>query len=144
MARARSQFLVLMVAGGFLLATLGSVSAHEFVDNTKLTIKKNHKNPYDRGETVIFRGKAIADHKFCRKFRVVKLFKKKPGADRHIENDITGSQGKYKVIWVSGRLGTHHFYTRVTSKVGGQHPHRHVCLKDTSKTVKVVVKQLAD
>lgn len=144
MARARSQFLVLIVAGGFLLASLGSVSAHEFVDNTQLTIRKNHGNPYDRGETVIFRGKAKADHKFCRKFRVVKLFKKKPGADRLIETDITGSQGRYKVIWVSGRIGTHRFYTRVMAKVGGQHPHRHVCLKDTSRTVKVVVKQLPD
>jgi hypothetical protein len=142
MARARSRFLVLIVAGGFLMASLGSASAHEFVDNTRLTIKKNHKNPYDKNETVIFKGKAKADHKFCRKFRLVKLFKKKPGPDRFIESDITGSRGRYKVIWESARLGTHRFYTRVTSKVGGQHPHRHVCLKDRSRTVKVKVKQL--
>jgi hypothetical protein len=142
MARARSRFLVLLVAGGFLLASLGSASGHEFVDNTRLTIKKDHKNPYDRDEKVIFTGKANADHKFCRKFRVVKLFKQKPGPDRFIESDITGSRGRYKVVWVSGRVGTHRFYTRVTSKVGGQHPHRHVCLKDRSRTVKVKVKQL--
>jgi hypothetical protein len=142
MARARSRFLVLIVAGGFLMASLGSASAHEFVDNTRLTIKKNHKNPYDKNETVIFKGKAKADHKFCRKFRLVKLFKKKPGPDRFIESDITGGRGRYKVIWESARLGTHRFYTRVTSKVGGQHPHRHVCLKDKSRTVKVKVKQL--
>lgn len=144
MARARPQFLVLLIAGGFLMASLGSASAHEFTDETRLTIHKNHKNPYDRNETVVFRGKAIADHKFCRKFRVVKLFKKKPGPDRFIETDITGSQGRYKVIWVSGRIGTHRFYTKVMAKVGGQHPHRHACLKDTSRTVKVVVKQLPD
>ena len=139
MARARSRFLVLLVAGGFLLASLGSASAHEFTDNTRLTIKKNHKNPYDKDETVIFKGKAIADHKFCRRFRLVKLFKKKPGPDRFIESDITGGRGRYKVVWESARLGTHRFYTKVTAKVGGQHPHRHVCLKDTSRTVKVKV-----
>jgi len=142
MARARSSFLVLLVAGGFLLASLGSASAHEFTDNTVLTIKKNHKNPYDKDETVIFKGKAKADHKFCRKFRLVKLFKKKPGPDRFIESDITGGRGRYKVVWESARLGTHRFYTRVTAKVGGQHPHRHACLADKSRTVKVKVKQL--
>jgi hypothetical protein len=78
----------------------------------------------------------------AQKFRLVKLFKKRPGPDRFIESDITGGRGRYKVVWESARLGTHRFYTRVTAKVGGQHPHRHVCLKDRSRTVKVKVKQL--
>jgi hypothetical protein len=135
-ARARSQFLVLMVAGGFLAATLGSVSAHEFVDNGQLTIKKNHKNPYEKHEVVVFKGKIKTDRKFCKKFRLVKLIK---GQNQEVDRDITGARGRYKVTRTLRSVGVKHFHTEVTSKVGGQHPHRHVCLADRSRTMKIKV-----
>jgi hypothetical protein len=141
--RTGALILPFLILTSFLVVALGGVAgAHQFTDNTNLTIHKNHPNPYDKDETVIFKGKANADHKFCRKHRRVSLFKKRPGPDRFIESDITGGRGRYKVVWESARLGTHRFYTKVKPKVGGQHPHRHVCRRDTSRTVKVVVKQL--
>jgi hypothetical protein len=131
--------LVLMVAGGFLMAALGTASAHEFVDNGQLTIKKNHKNPYDKHEVVVFKGKIQSNREFCQFGRVVSLIK---GKNREIDRDITGHRGRYKVTWTLNSVGVKHFHTRVASKIGGQHPHRHVCLADRSRTMKIVVKQL--
>jgi hypothetical protein len=139
MARARSRFLVLTVAGGFLMAALGSASAHEFVDNGQLTIKKNHKNPYDKHEVVVFKGKIQSNREFCQFGRVVSLIK---GKGQEVDRDITGHRGRYKVTRTLRSLGVKHFHTRVASKIGGQHPHRHVCTKDRSRTLKIVVKQL--
>jgi hypothetical protein len=138
MARAKSRFLVVIVAGGFLAATLGTVSAHEFVDDSPLTIKKNHKNPYEKHEVVVFKGKIKTDRKFCKKFRLVKLIK---GQNHEVDRDITGARGRYKVTRTLRSVGVKRFHTRVTSKIGGQHPHRHVCLADSSKVKKIVVVQ---
>jgi hypothetical protein len=139
MARARSRFLILMVAAGFLMATLGSVSAHEFVDDSPITIRKNHKNPYDKHEVVVFKGRIKTDREFCEFARVVSLIK---GKNREVDRDITGHRGRYKVTWTLNSVGIKHFHTRLHPKVGGQHPHRHACLADRSRTMKIVVKQL--
>ena len=144
LARLSRRTVTLLVGGAFLLAPLGEVAtAHEFVDKSPVTIQKNHKNPYDQGETVIFRGKIKTDRKFCKKGRRVELLKKRPGPDKFIEFDRTGARGRYKVTWPADKLGTHRFYVKVQAKVGGVHPHRHVCKAARSRTVKVVVKQLS-
>jgi hypothetical protein len=128
-----------MVAGGFLMAGLGSASAHEFVDDSPLTIRKNHKNPYDKHEVVVFKGRIKTDREFCQFGRLVKLIK---GKNHEVDRDITGHRGRYKVTRTLRSVGVKRFHTEVTSKVGGQHPHRHVCQADRSRTLKVVVKQL--
>jgi hypothetical protein len=139
MAKVKSRFLVMLVVGGFLMAALGTASAHEFVDNGQLTIKKNHKNPYDKHEVVVFKGKIQTNREFCQFGRLVKLIK---GKNHEVDRDITGHRGRYKVTRTLRSVGVKRFHTRVTSKVGGQHPHRHVCLADNSRTLKIVVKQL--
>jgi hypothetical protein len=138
MARGRSRFLILSIVGGLLLLTLAA-SAHEFEDPGPLTIRKNHKNPYDKHEVVVFKGRIKTDREFCQFARIVRLFK---GPNRELDRDITGHRGRYKVTWTLNSVGIKHFHTEVLSKVGGAHPHRHVCLADSSRTVKVVVKQL--
>lgn len=136
MAGARFRFLVLMVAGGFLMAALGTASAHEFVDDGPLTIFKNHKNPYEKHEVVVFKGIIKTDREFCEFGRLVKLIK---GKNHEVDRDITGHRGRYKVTRTIRSVGVEHFHTEVTSKVGGQHPHRHVCTADRSRTLKIVV-----
>jgi hypothetical protein len=144
-ARLSRRTVTLLVGAAFLLAPLGEVAtAHQFVDSSPVSIQKNHKNPYDQGETVIFRGKIKSPRKFCRFLRKVSLFKKRPGPDKFIEFDRTGARGRYKVTWPANKLGTHRFYVKVKPKVGGVHPHRHVCKGTRSRTVKVRVKQLPD
>ncbi|MGH2724655.1 MAG: hypothetical protein ACRDI0_10430 [Actinomycetota bacterium] len=121
----------MVLAGGVETAT-----AHEFEDETSLTIKAVRGEELKNGVRFVFKGKLKAPHKFCRKkseVLLIRIFKNKP--NKVVGSDLTNWQGAYKFAKKVTNKRT--YRTKFNGKAGGVHPHRHVCFKSTSKKVTV-------
>jgi hypothetical protein len=86
---------------------------------------------YDRPN---FEGQVSSERDRCERGRTVHVFKKRGGSDRLIGTDETNDNGFYSVN-KPGAQGR--FYATVERFEFGGYNNRHVCLGDTSGTIRV-------
>lgn len=127
--------LALLVSGTLVLAgPVGSVDAHTFTDNTRLTLNVSDRQ-VRRGDDVAFFGRLIAQHATCRNHRAVKLYRN----HRPVERTQTNSNGFYRFNRVLRRTAT--WQVRFGGFVEGTHPHSHTCRKSGSRRISVTVRR---
>jgi hypothetical protein len=118
---------------GFLLLTTVLVSAaiaHTYVAETSLTIHKEPRGITDAGEKLFIFGKLRSPRPACRVNEWVKLMRVRPGPDRAIGRDRTGSDGNYRFVLHPVRDLTVYakFFGSFRNPVG----HSHRCLSSRS------------
>lgn len=122
--RTKRVALLAALASIGLLGSAGPASAHAFTDESTITIDYDGTNFY---------GSVAADHRTCKRNRIVRLYKER-GPNRRdliVGMDTTGYNGNYRMHKprAKGR-----YYTRVARKAGGGYGHSHVCRGDRSPT----------
>jgi hypothetical protein len=126
----RSRLLAFAVAGALMMT--GAATAHEFDDQSTVSISRSPTGVVKKGTRVRFFGRVNAPHKFCERGRRVDLFRYGVGV---VRSDVTNSEGRYSMTYRVRR--TSRFSAIVRSKRGGVHPHRHMCYTASSRTVRV-------
>jgi hypothetical protein len=118
------------MAGALLMS--GLAVAHEFQDTTSVSISRSPTGKVKKGTKVRFFGSVNAAHLFCERGRRVNLYRYGVGV---VASDVTNSKGVYSMTYRVPR--TSRFSTIARAKVGGAHPHRHVCYSASSRTIRV-------
>lgn len=128
---------VVAVVAVLALAFAAVAAAHVWTASPRLTIGKVPSGTIDRGDRVVIFGRIRSGRAFCKRNRVVSLFRVRSGPDRFVRRDITDREGEYRFILRLRRDRA--FYTRIGRLVHTSYGHRHVCRSDRSRTIRINV-----
>ncbi len=127
------------VAATFLLVSILATSAmaHDFVANTTLTIHKSPVGETHPGHQVAIYGKLRSARHSCEVHKVVRLMKKRPGADVLLDRDRTDTEGDYSFLRRPRHDQT--VYTRFRGTLHETYGHSHQCLPSRSSDLSINV-----